>query len=60
MKEVRPADTISQTVINRILSEIRLYGEGAFADDKEGWENAAKAIVASLLKGAKHERENIP
>ncbi len=50
MKEVRPADVIGQAVLDRVMTELLAYGENHFADDEEGWEDAARAIVESLTK----------
>ena len=50
MHDVKPADTISQAVLDRMTKELKTYGEDHFADDAEGWERATEAVIKSLTK----------
>jgi hypothetical protein len=53
--DVRPADTVSQAVLDRVVTELKAYGEDHFADSTSGWEAAAEALVKSLTRGTNRE-----
>ena len=50
LKDVRPADKISQAVLDRVLEELRTMERGDFTNDVAGWEKACEAIIKSLTK----------
>lgn len=48
--DIRPADTVSQTVLNRITEELRTTDQSTFTNDATGWERATEIIIKSLTK----------
>lgn len=53
--DVRPADTVSQIVLDRVVTELKAYGEDYFADHANGWEAASEALIKSLTRGTNGE-----
>lgn len=51
MKDVHPADTISQALLARVTEELRTMDCGHITEDATGWEVATEALVKILTKG---------
>lgn len=47
LQDVKPANTVSQAVLDRVMSELKDYKEAGTDTD---WERAAEALIKSLIK----------
>lgn len=50
MHDVKPSDTVSQAVLDRVIEDLRTMDHITFTNDAKGWERATEAVIKSVTK----------